>query len=345
MQTKEKHPAVPLFGDYQFLSEYRSQLMGLAMLWVMLFHTENVQFPLQLFNTIKGLGFGGVDIFLLLSGLGIYCSLSQRKEEPFHSYFYRRCVRILPAYWLVVGLYSIWLRAQGRISLTVLCWNMSTLHYWFRVPGSFNWYVPALLLFYALAPLYAKLLWKTPHKGLLTAMMFPFSYLLYRLSIPLGLHYMEDFLFRIPSFAMGMLLGHYILTGKKLSRTHLTVWLAAALCGIGIAVLRNHHVLYISTCYLVNSCLVPMCLILANIIRHCKTGVFSRFLKTVGNSSLEIYLLNVIVTRESHLLAPLFHLEPHPWVYHFFIAALNLLCGIWLNHIVTTIKQKLSVKK
>ena len=39
------------------------------------------------------LGFGGVDMFILLSGLGLYGSLVRRKDEPLRKYFLRRCGR------------------------------------------------------------------------------------------------------------------------------------------------------------------------------------------------------------------------------------------------------------
>ena len=150
MKTLE-HAKTERAGGYQLLSSYRSELMGIAMLWVMLFHAYEFHFGIGLLDSVKELGFGGVDMFILLSGLGMYGSLVRRKDESLRKYFLRRCGRILPTYWLVVGLYSLWLRAQGRISLGVAAWSMSTLHYWFRIPGSFNWYVPAMMALYLYA--------------------------------------------------------------------------------------------------------------------------------------------------------------------------------------------------
>ena len=149
-QNTMEYPA-----GYALLSRYRSELMGLAMLWVMLFHAYEFHFGVGLLDAFKELGFGGVDMFILLSGLGLYGSLVRRKDEPMRSYLLRRCGRILPTYWLVVGLYSLWLRLQGRISLSVGLWSLSTLHYWFHIPGSFNWYVPAILALYLLAPFWS----------------------------------------------------------------------------------------------------------------------------------------------------------------------------------------------
>ena len=56
---------------YGRLSLYRSELMGAAMLWVMLFHAYPFRFGLPPLDAVKQAGFAGVDIFLLLSAPGV----------------------------------------------------------------------------------------------------------------------------------------------------------------------------------------------------------------------------------------------------------------------------------
>ena len=216
---------------YGRLSLYRSELMGAAMLWVMLFHAYPFRFGLPPLDAVKQAGFAGVDIFLLLSALGLYVSLERSGSGTKLAAFYRRrAVRVLPAYWLVVGLYSLWLISQGRIGVKTALWSLSTLHYWFHIPDTFNWYVPALLAFYLLAPFYVRLFDRCPRKEWLTAAMFPLAYGIYRLTIPLHLNYTEDFVNRLPAFALGILAGHYLLTARRVTACHALVWglLAAA---------------------------------------------------------------------------------------------------------------------
>lgn len=323
-----------LAAGYSLLSRYRSELMGIAMLWVMLFHAYEFHFGVRALDAVKQLGFGGVDVFILLSGLGLYGSIVRRKEA-FPQYFLRRCQRILPAYWLVVGLYSLWLRAQGRISLTVGLWSLSTLHYWFQIPGSFNWYVPALLLLYALAPFWVRLLERTRHKGLLTLLVFPFAYGVYRLSIPLGLNYTSDFLDRMPTFAMGLLAGAYLLEDRPLTRRHAAAWGAGAVCGLTVAWLRLHGKLYISTCYMIAACVMPLCLLLAYAL-GLRKGEW-KFLRFLGSRSLEIYLINVVITREFQTLAPLFDRDGRHIVYYLTVYTLNLLLAEALHRLLAAV--------
>ena len=68
------------------ISKYRSTLMGLAILWVMYFHI-NVQTFTDFGWFFHRIGFYGVDIFLFLSGIGVYFSL---KNDPKFWDFIRR---------------------------------------------------------------------------------------------------------------------------------------------------------------------------------------------------------------------------------------------------------------
>lgn len=66
---------------YILLSKYRSKLMEIFMLWVMLFHACGFQFKIPMLDIIKEQSFGGVDIFILLTGMELYISLLKRKER------------------------------------------------------------------------------------------------------------------------------------------------------------------------------------------------------------------------------------------------------------------------
>ena len=57
------------------ISKNRSAVMGTAILLIMLYHSKVVLptvFPYYIVAAILEFGYGGVDIFLFLSGFGIY---------------------------------------------------------------------------------------------------------------------------------------------------------------------------------------------------------------------------------------------------------------------------------
>lgn len=125
-----------------YLRNHRSFLMGLAMLSVMLYHQR--WFSGLLFDYFNRLGLLGVDIFLFISGWGIYQSLS---KNTLKKYFINRFCRIIPTC-VLIGCIEVALRKlgvdSGVDSLFVNC---------LTVMGLFKWYIYAIICYYTLAPL------------------------------------------------------------------------------------------------------------------------------------------------------------------------------------------------
>lgn len=72
------------------LSRYRTYIMGVAMICIMLFHQGWITQPLGLFQLY---GCHGVDIFFFVSGFGVYFSLQKHTLWDFYK---RRIKRLLP---------------------------------------------------------------------------------------------------------------------------------------------------------------------------------------------------------------------------------------------------------
>lgn len=339
----------PLFSfgtaaPYQRLSRTRSELMGSAILWVMLFHAYGLTFQFKLLNLFRQIGHFGVDIFILLSAMGIYVSMSrtyvQGGGDSIIRFYVRRLIRILPAFWLVVGAYSLFLVQKGRIGWGTLLWNLSTLYYWFHIPDTFNWYIPALLAFYLMAPFYVKLFRRCPdnRKAVLTAVSAPVSYALYRIVVHIGLSF---FACRLPAFAMGILLGHYLVSQQPFTRRHAAVWGAISLAGFLVLLLYMAGAVFFSPSYLVAAQLVPFCLLLALVLEKLPNWIRA-FLRLLGECSLEIYLFNVIVAREIDLLLPCLDLGPRHRFYYVVVYSANLLLGIGLHELLARLIPSVS---
>lgn len=65
-----------------------------------------------------------------------------------------------------------------------------------------------------------------------------------------------------------------------------------------------------------------------------------RTLRLVGESSLEIYLINVIVTREFDTLARCLDIGPGHLFYYAVVYALNLLAGLGLHRLLSRKPRK-----
>lgn len=317
--------------SYQLLSTYRAELMGIAVLWIMLFHAYSLSLPNSILDFIKQFGYLGVDIFIFLSGLGLAVSLCRREREA--GFLRARLLRVFPAYWLMILPYSLWLLRQGRIPLSTLLWNCAGLHYWVQAPGGFNWYISALLAFYLLAPCWHRLLRRLGHREWLTALLFPASYGLYRLSIAAGFLYTRDFVFRIPAFALGMLIGYRIDEGR--TSVYVPLWICAAAAGGVLAWGVGAGKLYLAPCFIFSLAVLPLSLACGLCLPHCAKRIQTA-LSAVGRSSLEIYLINVIVTREIPCS------RQNPALFYLLLWSVNLAAGLLLHQGITKITSPLT---
>ena len=214
--------------DYSVLSRRRTELMGAAMLWVMLFHASGLEFGIPLLNLVRKAGFGGVDMFILLSAMGLAMSLS-RREQDYSAFMARRGARILPAYYLVMIPYTLTLiLTQGR-PWAALLWNSTLLYYWMRSSGAFNWYVAGAMTFYAVTPFCFRRLRDARRRELAAGAAILASLALCQVLTHEGYWYVMDFFYRVPLFFLGLLMGFYVLEGRRLGGKDLLFW-GAVLC-------------------------------------------------------------------------------------------------------------------
>ena len=113
-------------SSLSLLSSYRGALMGVAIIWVMLYHLGDID--VSVIRVIFGVGYGGVDIFLFLSGFGLYFSLS-KKENSLTRYYKKRFCRVLPEFWLyLLVLFFLGMDFSFR-SVCTLLYDATTIGY------------------------------------------------------------------------------------------------------------------------------------------------------------------------------------------------------------------------
>lgn len=139
------------------IGEGRTELFGIAALLVILVHAKSFNwetYPLFLYKICEQ-GSIGVDIFLLLSGIGLYYSM--QKCGTVRAFYKHRMARIIPSYLMITGvLYGIICLIEN-MSLTDFFLQISTLHFWIRGENG-TWYVSLIILLYLLYPSIYKIL-------------------------------------------------------------------------------------------------------------------------------------------------------------------------------------------
>lgn len=142
---------------YGYLSGYRSELMGVAILLVIWFHAvfsfEHLSMPLLRggVSFLQSISYGGVDLFIFVSGFGIWHSL---KKNQVSSFFLNRLKKILPVWWtylVILVVLRLLVFHSPMKKVEILGFAFFT-EYWQGMSGQGNWYVYAIMLFYLISP-------------------------------------------------------------------------------------------------------------------------------------------------------------------------------------------------
>ncbi len=203
----------PTKNGFELLTKYRGAIMGMAALWILFFHEWQILATgggkiaeIEMF--IKRIGFCGVDIFLFLSGIGLVFAIG---KGNILSFYYRRLKRVYLPFLIVAIIRFITEKWQPDFFRNnILCINFYKTNMY-----SFLWFVPAILTFYLLFPLYYKIFDKAKDKTLFTG-----TILLLWLALSL---FARDtlrgdlwgFTNRIPVFLLGIHGGYLTKTRKE----------------------------------------------------------------------------------------------------------------------------------
>lgn len=145
--------------NVQDISEYRGQLMGIATLLVIFGHSvgNGVAMP-RWMESLCGLSSVGVDIFLLVSGLGLWYSLTSLNgnnvQQGVRCWYLRRYKRILIPYLIIIGFHYT-LSVLHGMPISQALFELSTLSYWVNHQGA--WFIAMLIPVYALTPLHYRI--------------------------------------------------------------------------------------------------------------------------------------------------------------------------------------------
>ena len=132
------------------ITDYRSELMGWSILWVMMLHFT--------FNQIKPLGFiaqygfAGVDIFLFVSGFGLFHSLD--KDNNLVRFYRKRLLRIFPTYYILGFITNLLLTHDD---IKTFLFRYSTIGFWIDREYA-EWFIPSIILLYFIAPFIKKII-------------------------------------------------------------------------------------------------------------------------------------------------------------------------------------------
>lgn len=313
--------------NLQLISKYRTELMGFATILILLCHaySNGVQLP-HILEKILALGQTGVELFLFLSGIGIYYSLALSKNKiKISHWYYKRIMRLMLPYWLICGPSFIFILLTGKITFLSFIGKFTTIGYWFGEQCA--WFVAAIIPLYLISPALLKLF-------KLKCANFAFLGLIICLYLILFLnkqHFWGDnlaiqhFIRAItvtPSFILGFFTAPLIADRKELSIKNIII--------IVVIVVIFWSIIYL---LLGSKQYWLFILILSAVI--CKLlelhhGIISIILAFLGSISLESYLLNTTLPA---------YIKGHGNLYYLIIVVIGII-GAWIiNKVISKFRK------
>ncbi len=280
--------------QWKQISEYRNELFGLSVIGIMIFHyfegvagADYVSRPIKeiaaAFNGV--IGSVGVDIFLFLSGFGIWYAL--KKRPRIIDFYIKRIRRVLIPYLVMGGLF--WIVKDfliTHVSVSKFFYDLTLLSFWGSGVRTF-WYISLICILYLFSPaVFAK--GRKAYFSIGAASVI-ISVSLYCLNRTVFSH-VEIATLRIPVYFLGMYCAELADQKINISRT------AFALLALSVPAKAVAGLMDFPFSRLINAgyAVFLVCIYLLARQRF-SGGKVSSFLVATGGISLELYIVHVAI--------------------------------------------------
>lgn len=294
--------------DIKCISDYRTELMGIAIIGVLLSHiiglgqvsTKLLTVPIRLFDNLLY-----TQGFLFLSGFGLYYSWS--KNHSLKSYLKKRMGRLLIPFWVMSIPFYFLVCVIWKSDWIEFGENVSTSYYWLQGNNGM-WYISISVMLYALFPLMYKYIFINEHrKGIIcrTIIIFAVMECLNAVIYAIKPDYYEKVSIGItqaPIFIIGILFGYFSKMNESVSWKILLPILLSFVClyGLNKFSVFFHSAMILSLRLLT---LVGIALVIEKVHLNSENLILGG-VKWAGKYTLELYVLHL------HFYGLLLHFHP-----------------------------------
>lgn len=284
--------------SWNILSKYRNELMGISILWIMAFHLVELKHN-KLPNIISDLygllfhGYLGVEIFLLLSGVGHY--YSYKKNSNVNNFYRKRLRRLIVPYFIVSGLFFGFHDLVIAKNISLFLKDISMYSFWFAGNRAV-WFIALIIPIYIFYPMIFKII---------DSKQFVKKTCFLIIIIYLSIAFLKVFDFktfveieialtRIPAFFLGCIIGRLAYENRLVSsgvKTLLFISVAIGLCAF------NHKSFPVVNWKLLRGVFfllsIGFTFYFAILLEVLNNDKINTFFANIGKISLEIYLSHV----------------------------------------------------
>ncbi len=343
------------------ISRYRGELMGFAIIIVMLFHIPLARS--SAFFGLRRMGNLGVDIFFFLSGIGLWFSWTKRQD--YLRFYLNRALRIYPVWLMVAGWYYISRFSPGHPSYALPFGGTGNAtadsiidlagdvlfnwDFWLHDELTF-WYVPATMMLYLFAPPYMEMIRR--HRVMQWLVVLPLMWCVmvqYITPLRQSVGHIEIFWSRVPIFFLGINCAEAVRQQRRIDAQ--AWWLTALLwcVSLGACVWLEQYRHGKFPLFLERMLYIPLAittiLIMTELFRRMDGKrwhrlSFNGLWAWIGGISLEIYLFH-----SEYLVKPLSKQHLGYWPTFFLVLVISLpvawLLGKVAQYIINKVKPHL----
>lgn len=311
--------------NLQTISKFRAELMGVATIMIICCHgpANGVSVPSIVDKVVRSWGGLGVDMFLFLSGIGLYYSL--RKKNILKSWYKHRYTRILVPYLLISIPYYVFRWIVEDDTFLHLLGNITTISYWTRHQGA--WFVALLLPLYLCTPLIAKFIDGKRKRIYPTLCLCGLSVIVYYFSKSLDVSdSISQASWHLPAFFLGYWAGKYVFEEKQIRID--VVLLVSILIFIAYAVFMYVR---LPKDYLL---MVPGAILFSALLNIKSESMVNKALSFMGGVSLESYLMNIylpVVLRKIGYSDLFGNYDPNRYIFYLIVIVGGILLAYWVH--------------
>lgn len=278
------------------ISTHRAPLMGFAMIMIIIFHSDII-YPHWL-DLIKNFGDFGVNLFFAISGFSM--CYAWKKNPDTKVFLKNRLLRILVTVLPVSILWNLFAIATKETTIASAVLKILTLQYW--IDGNlFQWFVSAIIVFYLITPLWMKLYDRN------RSICFVATFLIILISCIIAsmgmFNHTEGFVFRIPAYFIGLVLGKIVNREKELSVYINIAFIVLLIISIvGSWIIRFDTLLYPWKYLIYVFLTLPVLFILAAFFDLIKGKLFYKICGLGGVITLETYLFQEKILKVVHFV-------------------------------------------
>lgn len=280
--------------DVSIISQYRAELMGYGILFIMLSHCFSDWMQFNVLGTLFGKFTTLIHTqgFFFLSGFGLYFSFV--KNSNVIQFYNRRLLRLYLPFLIMSFPFYIYGYFIDRYSLGLYFLLQSALDFFFVSSGRPTWYVSATIFLYIVFPYIYKLIFhnKPPMIGLALTLCIWLIIAIFLYNVNIAYYKQIDRLVaKFPMFILGIYAG-YMAKNQK----YIKLWAVIPLCFLLVSIVIANKFNNDFTMYYKDIIALFGLIGIAYLLKFTNgCGNIGNVLKWLGTYSLELYIFHMLI--------------------------------------------------